>query len=188
MAEAKITASDTIILFSDLQNDLITVAHTHPEKKIRKSVLVLAKAAKLLQIPVVATVVPVNGTPQLIDEIEEGYGPVEMVARPGADAFDHPPIRSRLEASGRKTLLISGVATEVAVSLPAISGLRHGFRTFTVLDACGGISERSEQAALARIASAGGSLTSVLTLMGELAVDFSTDTGQQMMKLLFELV
>lgn len=188
MSEAKIVASDAVILFADLQTDLVTVAQTHPEKKIRKSVLSLAKVAKLLDIPVIATVVQVKSAPKLIDEIEEGYGAVEMMLRRGADSFDDEAIRSKLEALGRKTLLISGVATEVAVSLPALSGLRHGYRTFTVLDACGGISERSEQAALSRITSAGGSLTSVATLIGELAVDFSTATGQQMLKLLFELI
>jgi isochorismate hydrolase len=92
-----------------------------------------------------------------------------------------------IKASGRKTLLISGVATELAVQLPAVTAAENGLRAFVVLDACGGTSERTEQAALARIAHAGGSTVSVLTLAGELAGDFRTPVARQAIGAVFEM-
>ncbi len=95
---------------------------------------------------------------------------------------------AKLESLGRKTLLISGVATELAVSLPAMSGVDAGYRTYVVLDACGGISERTEDAALGRIEAAGGLVTSAFTLAGELAGDFREEKGQRAREIIFSLV
>ncbi len=96
-------------------------------------------------------------------------------------------VRNAIKQSGRKTLLISGVATELAVQLPAVTAADYGLRAFVVQDACGGTSERTEQAALTRIGHAGGSTVSVLTLAGELAGDFRTPAAQQAIGVIFEM-
>ena len=57
-----------------------------------------------------------------------------------------------------------------------------------VIDAVAGISERTEDAALRRIAQAGASTVSVATLSGELAGDFSQPRAQQAIGILFEMV
>jgi hypothetical protein len=80
---------------------------------------------------------------------------------------------SAIKATGRKTLLISGVATELAVQLPALTAAEQGYRVYVVLDACGGMSERTEQAALLRLAKAGATTVSVMTLAGELLETFA---------------
>jgi nicotinamidase-related amidase len=70
------------------------------------------------------------------------------VQRLTADAFRNEPILKAVGASGRKTVLISGVATKLAVQFPTLSGSDLGYRMFVVIDACGGMSARTEQAAL----------------------------------------
>jgi nicotinamidase-related amidase len=92
-----------------------------------------------------------------------------------------------IEATGRKTLLISGVATELAVQLPAISAADLGYKVFVVLDACGGMSERTEQAALLRLSKAGASAVSVMTLAGEIAGDFRDSRAQKAIGILYEM-
>jgi hypothetical protein len=71
--------------------------------------------------------------------------------------------------------------------VPALTGVDLGFRTFVVVDACGGISERTEEAALRRVTSHGGSTTCVMTLAGELAGDFQEETGQKAIEILFPM-
>lgn len=92
-----------------------------------------------------------------------------------------------VQAARRQTLLISGVSSEVAVQLPALTAADMGFRVFMVADACGGISERTEQAAIQRIVKAGGALVSVMTLAGELAGDFRTVGGQAAIGVLYDM-
>jgi hypothetical protein len=62
-----------------------------------------------------------------------------------------------------------------------------GYRVFVVADACGGMSERTEQAAIERIVNAGGSLVSVMTLAGELAGDFRTAEAQAAIGVLYDM-
>jgi hypothetical protein len=56
-----------------------------------------------------------------------------------------------------------------------------------VIDACGGMSQRTEEAALRRIAKSGASTVSVMTLAGELAGDFREPKGQQAIGILYEM-
>ncbi len=141
----------------------------------------LATLAKIFELPVIVTVVPgQDGTPgALMPELVDVLGPVTPLVRFTTDSFDNPAIRAAIEATGRKTLLLSGVATEIAVMRPALRGVRNGYDVQVVLDACGGVSARSEDAALRRLTQAGVTLTSIAALTGELAADFTQPKGQQ---------
>jgi nicotinamidase-related amidase len=75
----------------------------------------------------------------------------------------------------------------VAVQLPALTAADMGFRVFMVADACGGMSERTEQGAIHRIVKAGGTLVSVMTLAGELAGEFSAPQAQAAIGVLYEM-
>ena len=120
-------------------------------------------------------------------EIEAGMGPLPTHIRSTADSFLNEDIANAILHSGRKTILISGVATELAVQLPALTGVDLGYRTFVVLDACGGTSERSEQAAIHRIVANGGSTVCVMGLAGELAGDFREPKAQEAIGILFSM-
>jgi len=56
-----------------------------------------------------------------------------------------------------------------------------------VLDASGGMSERTEQAALLRMTKAGVTTVSVMTLAGEMAGDFREPKAQQAIGILYEM-
>ena len=121
----------------------------------------------------------------MLPEIEEGLGLLPTRHRTTCDSFLDEEIVSAVKATGRKTLLISGVATELAVQLPAPTASDQGYRVHVVVDACGGMSERTEQAALLRMAKAGATTVSVMTLAGELAGDFREAKAQQAIGILY---
>ena len=188
-SQSRINADDTIILFADLQTGIVELSQTNPVDTLKKAVRALAKLAKLMDIPVlVSGVRGEDGNPsKMIPQIAEGLGDLLTHHRTACDAFLNQEIVSAIKATGRKTLLISGVATELAVQLPALSASDQGYRVFVVLDACGGMSERTEQAALQRMAKAGATTVSVMTLAGELAGDFREAKAQQAIGILYEM-
>jgi len=189
MPTSTLVASDTIILFADLQLGIADLPLTYPAKRLRQGVSALARLAKILGIPVVVSAVPgPDGTAAILPEIDAALGTQPVHYRDTADSLANAAIRSAIEKTGRKSLLISGVATEIAVQLPAVSGAALGLHTYVVVDACGGISARTEDAALRRITQAGGSTISVPTLTGELAGSFASSTGQACVGLLYESV
>lgn len=190
MAHAKIDVNDALVLFADLQAGIADLPLTVSYKRLQKGVLALSRLAHLLGMPaIVSAVKGQDGSPaQIMAEIAQGLGALPVHYRTTADSFENQDIRQAIEATGRKTLLIAGAATEVAVQLPALSGCDLGYRVFLVIDAVAGISERTEDAALRRIVQAGASTVSIATLSGELAGDFSQPVAQQAIGILFEMV
>jgi nicotinamidase-related amidase len=186
---SRINPQDTVVLFADLQAGIVELTQTNPLDRLKIRIRALAKLAKLLDIPaIVSGVFGEDGTPaKVISEIADGLGALRTYHRTTCDSFLNEEIVSAINAMGRKTLLISGVATELAVQLPALTAADQGYRVYVVLDACGGMSERTEQAALLRIAKAGGTTISVMTLAGELAGDFREAKAQQAIGILYEM-
>jgi nicotinamidase-related amidase len=187
MSSSRILASDSIILFADLQEGIADLPLTMSAERLKKGVLSLARLAKLFDLPVIVTAVGGAEPPKIMPEIEMALGALPTHIRTTADSFLNHEIADAIQQSGRKTILISGVATELAVQLPALTGVDLGYRTFVVVDACGGTSERSEQAALHRIIGNGGSTVSVMTLAGELAGDFREAKAQEAIGILFSM-
>jgi isochorismate hydrolase len=186
---SRIEASDCVILFADLQAGIVELTRTAPLDRLKKSISGLARLAKVMEIPaVVSAIAGEDGSPaKIVPEIAEGLGELPTHHRTTCDSFLNEDIVKAIEATGRKTLLISGVATELAVQLPALTAADAGYRVFVVLDACGGMSERTEQAALLRIGKAGGTTVSVMTLAGELAGDLRTVKAQQAVGILYAM-
>ncbi len=69
----------------------------------------------------------------------------------------------------------------------ALSGVAHGFAVQVAVDACGGISPRTEDAALRRLVQAGVAPTSIGSLAGQLAGDFTEARGAQALRVLYEM-
>ena len=190
MQHSKIDVSDTLVLFTDLQAGIADLPLTVPYARLQKGVHALSRLAHLLGMPaIVSAVKGQDGSPaKIMPEIAQGLGELPIHYRTTADSFENQTIKQAIEATGRKTILIAGTATEVAVQLAALSGSDLGYRVFVVIDAVGGISERTEDAALRRLVQAGVSIVSVATLSGELAGDFSQPIAQQAIGILFEMV
>jgi hypothetical protein len=190
MEHSEIEVSDTLVLFADLQAGIADLPLTVPYTRLQKGVFALSRLAHLLGMPAIVSAVKGQdgSSAQVMPEIMQGLGELPIYYRTTTDSFKNEAIKEAIEATGRKTILIAGAATEVAVQLPALSGSNLGYRVFIVVDAVGGISERTEDAALRRIAQAGGSTVSVATLAGELAGDFSQPIAQQAIGILFEMV
>jgi nicotinamidase-related amidase len=188
MTYAPIDPASTIVLFADLQAGIIERSATNDLAHLRRAVSALAKLARLFDIAAVATTAPTqDGVPRLTPEIAAALGELPPHTRTTTDAFLHVPTREAIVNIGRKTLLIAGVATEIIVQHSALSGLSHGFDVQVVVDACGGLSARTEDAALRRMVQAGVVTTSMASLAGQLAGDFAQPKAGQALGILYEM-
>ena len=186
---SRIDPQDTLLLFVDLQAGIVELSKTISADRLKKGVLGLSKLAKIFGMPaIVSGVAGQDGSaPKMIPQLSDGIGGFTIHQRTTADSFRNEAIVAAVKATGRQTLLISGVSSEVAVQLPALTATDMGYRVFVVADACGGMSERTEQAAIQRISKTGGAAVSVMSLAGELAGDFRTAEGQAAIGVLYEM-
>lgn len=88
-------------------------------------------------------------------------------------------------ATGRKNLIMAGVTTDVCLIFPSIDAALEGFAVQAVMDASGSPSDLSEEFSRQRMHDAGVVLTATNTLIAEIARDWSTPAGQQLIGLLF---
>jgi nicotinamidase-related amidase len=179
-------AADIVIVFIDLQTGIINVGVTNEPSRIRASVAALTDLAVAFALPVVITSVPTMGgtVSPLLAEITARLPDALALVRTTPSPMDDPPFRAALEASGRRIVVLAGVATEVAVRQAATGLLHSGFHAIVAVDACGGLDHRTESSTFTYLSSAGVELSSVATIAAQLAGDFTTDRGRAAMRAL----
>lgn len=191
MNDPKLSPNDAVVVFADLQGGIIDLPLTSPRDKVIKAARGVAKLARIFDMPTLISAIPDHGggPAQVIPDLAEVRGvPIRTLQRTTPDSWANGPIREAIEQTGRKTLILSGVATEIAIQLLALSATANGYKVHVVTDACGGLSDRTEDAALRRLVAAGVVTTSVVALAGELAGDFSQPVGGEAISVVFDIV
>ncbi len=178
------TAANTAVVFLDLQTEIIKNSITVKGKRVARAAAIVAKLAALHEIPAFLSAVPPGG--DYIADVLEPLGNPAPSMRTQTTAFADESIVSALSASGRKVLLLAGVASEIVVQHTALDAIAAGYEVYVIADACGGVSERTENAAWQRVTQAGAALLSVVSLAGELAGDFQTELGGKTLALMYE--
>ena len=168
------------VLFADLQRSIVARSKTASPAALAASAGVLAEVAGLLGLPVHFSIVPDEGRPPvLIPELARHAEGAGLLPRVSASPFLDGPTRSALAAADRNTLNVAGFATEVVVLHAVRAAVAAGYQVLVPVDACGGMSARTEDAAFRQIEAAGGVTTAVVSLVTSLAPDFSAPPGQQ---------
>ena len=97
---------------------------------LRSNVVMLAKLATLLKIPVITTASEPNGpNGPLMPEIQQAAPHAVFVPRKGeVNAWDNEDFVKAVKATGRKTLIMAGVWTSVCVMFPALDAKAGGLQ------------------------------------------------------------
>jgi len=178
------TRENAAVLFLDLQDSIVANSRTVALDRLRRASGVLAKLAALHGLPAFLSAVPPGG--EYLAEVTSALSHAAPRMRTQTTAFADAGLVADLAASGRKALLLSGVASEIVVQRTALDAIAAGYEVFVVVDACGGVDARTENAAWRRIVAAGGATTSCVTACAELAGDFMTDLGGATLGLMYE--
>jgi nicotinamidase-related amidase len=180
---------DTAMLLIDHQVGTMQLVKNLELEGVKRRSLALAKAAAILKMPVVLTSSQedrIQGPllPELQEILPEAFA--ARVQRAGVvNAWADPAFRAATLATGRRNLVMAGITTDVCLIFPAIDAVAEGFNVQAVMDASGSPFVLSEQLAQQRMHDAGVVLTATNTLIAELAQDWSTPAGQQLIQLLF---
>lgn len=180
---------DSALLLIDHQIGTMQLIHTMAVEDAKRFTLALAKAARILGMPVVLTASQedrIQGPllPELEMILPEAFA--ARVKREGVvNAWADPGFKAAVEAAGRRNLIMAGVTTDVCLVFPAIDAATEGYRVQAVMDASGSPYALSEETARQRMAAAGVTLTATNTIIAELAQDWSTPEGRELIQLLF---
>lgn len=186
------TAQDSALLLIDHQVGTMQLVKNIPYEVVKQNAIALAKTAKILNMPVVLTSSQ-EGNMQgvLLPELQEIL-PAAFAARVQragiVNAWNDPNFSAAVAATGRKNLIMAGVTTSVCLVYPALSAIEAGYNVQAVMDASGSPSELAEEVSRRRMENAGTILTATDSIIAELAQDWSTPTGNQLIQVLFQHV
>jgi nicotinamidase-related amidase len=186
------TPENCALVLIDHQVGTLQFVHTMSPEISLQNAIMLAKAAKAYDMPVVLTTSqedhPQGPTaPALQEALPEAYK--DRVKRTGiVNAWADPNFSAAVRATGRKKLIMAAVTTDICLIFPAISAVQEGFEVLAVLDASGSSFDVQEELARRRMATAGVMLTTTNTAIAELVQDWSTPQGSQLIQLLMASV
>ena len=194
MAKARISKvlldpNDTLVLFIDHQSGLLQTVKDIGVLELRTNTAALAKAAKVMKIPVIATAsVPEGPNGPLIPDIVQNAPHAEVISRNGeVNAWDSEDFVRAVRRTGKKTLVMAGIWTSVCVALPALSAKAEGYKVYAVLDASGDISWMASQITLARLTQAGVIPSSANAVVAELQKTWNRPDAMQFAEIYGEL-
>ena len=147
---------NSAVIFIDFQPQMVFGVANIDRQTLFNNVLLLAKAAKIFQVPTILTTVESKGFsgnmwPQLLDLFAE-QAPVE---RSSMNSWEDEKFVAAVKATGRKKLIMAALWTEVCLAFPALEALKAGYEVYAVEDASGGTSPAAHNAAMRRIEQAG---------------------------------
>ena len=167
--QALLDTSDSVLLLLDHQAGLFQTVKDVPLLDLRANVVMLAKLATLLKIPVITTASEPNGpNGPLMPEIHQFAPHAVYVPRKGeVNAWDNEDFVRTVRATGKRTLIMAGVWTSVCVMFPALDAKAAGFKVYAIMDASGDPSEMASRTTLARFIQGGIIPTSTNAVLSE---------------------
>jgi nicotinamidase-related amidase len=130
------TRENAAVLFLDLQEEIVKNSRTVKLERLQRTAGALAKLVALHKLPVFLSAVPPGGA--FLDAVLAPLGAVQPRPRTQTTAFSDQGLVDALRASGRKILILAGVASEIVVQRTALDALFAG-PTGCRCCACGGI-------------------------------------------------
>ena len=140
-----LTFRDSILLFTDYQNNIMKGVGSCEITEIKEVAVAAAKAANLLEVPLIYSSIYSKGNGEFIDELVNIFPEKEVIERSFSnyDAFEDARILTLIKKSGRRKLIISGLQTNKSISSTAIRGVCEGFYVYFLIEG-GGDSTREE--------------------------------------------
>src|ERR1700747_3856495 len=117
-----LTSENAALVLVDHQVGLMTGVRDYSTGELKHNVVALAKAAKALKLPIVATTTARDSMwGPTFPELVAALPGVQIIDRSSVNVFDDARVASAIEATGRSNLIFAGISLEVCAAFPAIT-------------------------------------------------------------------
>ncbi len=166
----ELTIENSAVVLIDHQPAIAMISPSLRTEVLVNNVAGLARAAKALKIPTVLTTVGAKGsilTDPIFTEISEAFPDVTPIDRTTTHAWSDPRVRAAIDATGRKKLIMAGIATEVCLAQSVLAALKEGFEVYFVSDCSAGVTQEAHDDAKVRMTVAGAKPINWLAVISE---------------------
>ncbi|KAH7014104.1 isochorismatase [Microdochium trichocladiopsis] len=131
--------NDTLLAIIDIQVGLFSLVHDFDAVTYKNAIMAHADLGRAFDLPVVITTSAQTGpNGPTSSEILKMYPEVKVVERQGEiNAWDNADFRAAVEKSGKKQIIIAGIATDVCTAFLALSLKDAGYSVWANAEASG---------------------------------------------------
>src|SRR5580658_6518663 len=169
-----LTPDNCVVAFIDHQPQMLFGVSNFDRQSIINSVVALAKATRIFDLPVVLSTVETKSFSGIMwPQVKAIFPDREPIERSSMNSWDDRNFVAAIEKTGKKKIVWSGLWTETCIALPTIQALHDGYEIYVVEDCCGDVSQLSHDNAMRRIVQAGAKPVTSLSTMLEWQRDWA---------------
>lgn len=157
---------DTTLLLIDIQGKLAELMHE--KESLYQNLRRLTLGAKALAIPILWMEQIPDKMGPTITELRELLTAEQPIAKKSFSCCGEPAFMTRLQATGRKQVLVAGIEAHVCVFQTVADLVNLGYEPHVATDAVSSRTPANRQTGLDRTRYAGGQLTSVESALFEM--------------------
>lgn len=171
-----LTPENCVVAMIDLQPLVLLGVSDFDPQSIINSNLLLAKAARVFDIPAVLTTIEAKEFGgSLFPQIQAVYPDVLPIERTEMSAWDNAAFVAAVRKSGRRNLVLAGLWTGTSVALPALQAAYDDYAVSVAEDCCGDVSRVAHDNAMKRMMRSAVAPVTALGLMLEWQRDWAAD-------------
>jgi nicotinamidase-related amidase len=179
-----LTGKNSALVLVDYQLSMFKSVGSGDKTVIKNAAICAAKAARILEVPVILSSINPKFNGEFIPEIAKLFPKQEVFARkiPSFDAFEDEGTWNAVKKTRRKKLVISGLWTIMCFAYTALHALKGGYEVYGLMDAAGDSTRDAHKYGVKRMLQAGVIPITVESLVSEWMHDWGNPKAGELVK------
>lgn len=179
-----LSGKNSVLVLVDYQSTMFKGVGSGDKPRIKTAAICAAKAASILDVPVVLTTINPQMNGEFIKEIAGLFPKQEIFARkmPSFDAFEEDVVLNAVKKTGRKKMVISGLWTSMCFAYTALHAIKEGYEVYGLMDAGGDSTPEAHYYGIKRMLQAGVVPITVESLVSEWMHDWRNPKAGELVK------
>lgn len=169
-----LSPDDHALILIDYQSQMAFATHSIDAVTLRSNAGLIASAAAGFKVPTILTTVAAKTfSGPMFSEVTEPFPGQVLLDRTSMNTWEDAAVVARINAIGKRRLVLAGLWTSVCIVGPTLSAIEQGFEVYVIADACGDVSAEAHERAMQRMVQAGARPMTALQYLLELQRDWA---------------
>lgn len=179
-----LTDKNSTLVLVDYQPAMIKSIASGDKTVIKNAAIGAAKAAKILDVPVVLSTINPGQNGEFFPEITELFPDQQVFSREilSFDAFEDEKTWNAVRDTGREKIVVSGLWTSMCFTYTTLHGIKEGHQVYGLIDAAGDSTPDAHKYGVQRMLQAGVIPITLESLVSEWMHDWENPKSAELVK------
>ncbi|HEY9755151.1 MAG TPA: isochorismatase family protein [Oculatellaceae cyanobacterium] len=179
-----LTPQNSVLVLVDFQPSMFKGVASGDKARIKTAAVCAARAAKILDVPVVLSSIDPKLNGEFIKEITDLFPGVVVPARevPSFDAFEDKKTWITFLQTGKHKVVLAGLWTSMCFAFTAVQAVRQGYEVYGLMDAAGDSTIEAHKYGIKRMMQVGVVPLTLEALVSEWMHDWNNPKAGELVK------